>query len=625
MDQEKLNILLVDDQPAKLLTYEAILSDLGENLIKAQSAKDALEQLLKQDISVLLIDVCMPDLDGFELATMIREHPRFQKTAIIFISAVLLSDVDHLRGYELGAVDYVPVPVVPEVLRAKVRVFLELYRKTRELERFNRELEQRVAERTLELELSTARLLASEQRRSLALAAGQMGSWEWEVASDSIMWDEGQYRIFGVDPGSFSPKIASLLSLIHPDDKETLAGTLTDLCKAPKTAQSIFRVIRPTGELRWCYGTAVSTAPAGKPVERVSGVTLDFTDRKEAEEQLQLLAREVDHRARNALAVTQSIVRLTRATKLEDYRASVQGRISALARTHTLLSAARWRSADLHQLVIEEFSPYSSEGQQRVAWTGPPVSLNPATAQSIALVIHELATNAAKYGALSGREGRIELKWELKERQLHLDWIERGGPACSPPTIQGFGSKIIGSTIQNQLHGELDFRWQPEGLHVSLSFPLEERRRAAKTRNQRPEDTEPDQQPEKDGGTVLLVEDEAMVALMMKELLVEIGFAVIGPFANVDDAITALNGNTVDAAVLDINLNGQFVYPVTEVLNARRIPFVFVTGYAPETLDQRFSDVPLLQKPIDRERLRMAIARAITGRSNRKLAAVNLR
>src|SRR5262249_26850180 len=145
-----------------------------------------------------------------------------QKTAIIFISAVLLSDLDRLRGYELGAVDYLPVPIVPEVLRAKVRVFLELYRKTRELERLNRELEQQVTERTLQLELSTARLRASEQRRSLALAAGQMGSWEWEVTGDSIMWDEGQYRIFGGDPGSFSPKIASFLSLIHTDDREAM-------------------------------------------------------------------------------------------------------------------------------------------------------------------------------------------------------------------------------------------------------------------------------------------------------------------------------------------------------------------------------------------------------------------
>src|SRR5262249_15333985 len=174
---DRVNILLVDDQPAKLLSYEVILRDLGENLIKAGSAKGAFEQLLKTDIAIVLVDVCMPDLDGFQLASMIRDHPRFQRTAIIFVSAIHLTEIDYMRGYEVGAVAYVPVPVVPEVLRAKVKVFAELYRKTRQLEQLNQELERRVAERTAELEASTARLIQSEQRRTLALAAGQMGSW----------------------------------------------------------------------------------------------------------------------------------------------------------------------------------------------------------------------------------------------------------------------------------------------------------------------------------------------------------------------------------------------------------------------------------------------------------------
>src|SRR5271167_2160843 len=151
---EKVNILMVDDQPAKLLSYEVMLGGLSENLIKAISAKEALEVLLKNDVAVVLMDVSMPELDGFQLAAMIREHPRFQKTAIIFVSAVQFADVDHMRGYEIGAVDYVSVPVVPEVLRAKIKVFVELYRKTHELERLNDELERRVAERTAELETS---------------------------------------------------------------------------------------------------------------------------------------------------------------------------------------------------------------------------------------------------------------------------------------------------------------------------------------------------------------------------------------------------------------------------------------------------------------------------------------
>ena len=138
---DKVNILLIDDQPAKLLSYEVILAELGENLIKANSPHEALGILLKtDDVAVVLIDVVMPGVDGFQLATMIREHPRFQKLAIIFVSAVQVGEMDHLRGYEIGAVDYVSVPVIPKVLRAKVRVFVDLYRKTRQLEALNAEL-----------------------------------------------------------------------------------------------------------------------------------------------------------------------------------------------------------------------------------------------------------------------------------------------------------------------------------------------------------------------------------------------------------------------------------------------------------------------------------------------------
>jgi signal transduction histidine kinase len=175
------NILMVDDQPGKLLAYEAILGQLGETLLKATSAREALGLLLKHDIAVVLIDVQMPEVDGFELAAMIREHPRFQQTALIFVSAVHLSEIDRIKGYEAGAVDYVPVPVVPEVLRAKVRVFSELHRKTRALERLNGELEERVAERTAALEASSlalrrlnsdleARIEARTHEREMALA-----------------------------------------------------------------------------------------------------------------------------------------------------------------------------------------------------------------------------------------------------------------------------------------------------------------------------------------------------------------------------------------------------------------------------------------------------------------------
>jgi signal transduction histidine kinase len=158
-ERETVNILMVDDQPGKLLSYEAILAQLGENLIKAHSAREALDLLLKNEIAVVLMDVSMPELDGFELADMIRQHPRFQETAIIFISAVHLSDVDRMNAYQRGAVDYISVPVVPELLRAKVSVFADLHRKTRQMEMLNREL------RTL-----SARLIVTqdEERRRIA-------------------------------------------------------------------------------------------------------------------------------------------------------------------------------------------------------------------------------------------------------------------------------------------------------------------------------------------------------------------------------------------------------------------------------------------------------------------------
>src|ERR1700728_5304757 len=171
-EQQKVNILMVDDQPAKLLSYEVILKELNENLIKAHSGREALDILLKMDIAVVLMDVSMPELDGFQLAEMIRQHPRFQKTAIIFISAVHLTDIDRMKGYQRGAMDYISVPVVPELLRAKVSVFADLYRKTRELELLNSELEKRVLARTEQLresEEQVRRLNVQLQQRVVEL------------------------------------------------------------------------------------------------------------------------------------------------------------------------------------------------------------------------------------------------------------------------------------------------------------------------------------------------------------------------------------------------------------------------------------------------------------------------
>lgn len=470
MDHEKVNILLVDDQPAKLLAYEVILKDLGENLVIASSGREALEILLKTEIAVILVDVCMPELDGFELAAMIREHPRFQKTAMIFISAIQVSDIDRLRGYEMGAVDYVPVPVVPEVLRAKIRVFAELYRKTRELERLNHELEDRVRARTAELESSTAKLRESEQRRSMAIAAGKMGSWDWDWISGDWMWDEGQYRIFGVSAESFEVNPANVQALLHPDDVDQLRKAIAEFNKGTRSYETEFRIVRPDGEVRWCVGTAAATVDESGRVVRVSGVTVDITERKRAEERQNLLAREVDHRAKNALALAQSIVRLTRADEVKAYVNAVEGRINALARVHTILSLSSWQGAELSRLIEEELAPYSLGGQIRLA--GSEVQLLPATAQTLALALHELFTNSAKYGALSTRSGRLAIDWRVEDEVLTLRWEESGGPLVTTPKSRGFGTRSLLASVESQLGGQAQFDWRAEGLLCRLEVPL---------------------------------------------------------------------------------------------------------------------------------------------------------
>ena len=208
---DRANVLMVDDQPAKLLSYRAILDGLDANFVTANSAREALDHLLKTEFAVVIVDVCMPELDGFELAQMIRDHPRFRRTAIIFVSGVHLTDLDRLKGYEVGAVDYLQVPIVPQILRAKVNAFIELHVKTHELERLNRDLEQRVADRTAELEDANRRkdeflaVLAHELRNPLAAI---------QSAAHMIRFADPSGTHLATSAGVIQRQIAQLVRLI---------------------------------------------------------------------------------------------------------------------------------------------------------------------------------------------------------------------------------------------------------------------------------------------------------------------------------------------------------------------------------------------------------------------------
>ena len=263
-----------------------------------------------------------------------------------------------------------------------------------------------------------------------------MGSWDWDSVSGDWMWDDGQYQICGVNPRHFELTSENIEKLLYPGDAQELRRAMSRFSGGAISHEAEFRVRRPDGEIRWCVGTAATTVDKSGRIVRVSGVTVDITERKRAEERQTLLTREVDHRAKNALALAQSIVRLTRAPDMSAYIRAVEGRISALARIHTILSLSSWQGAKMKRLVEEELAPYSMTGQIKV--DGPELELEPATAQTLALGLHELVTNSAKYGALSTLAGDLKVRWELPgEDNLLLVWKRQAAPPSKSQRSEG--------------------------------------------------------------------------------------------------------------------------------------------------------------------------------------------
>jgi len=272
-DKDKVNILMVDDQPSKLLSYAAILDELGENLIQAASGREALEKLLKNhDFAVVLMDVSMPELDGFETARLIREHPRFQRTAIIFISAIHLTDLDRVKGYERGAVDYVSVPVNPELLRAKVSVFADLHRTTRQLETLNRELEQRIAERTLDLQESEA------QFRTLANSIPQLA---WMADRDgSILWySDRWYEYTGLKKEETGG--SSWETRVDPECRDSVLETWRASIKRGEPFEMEFRIRGADGVYRWFLTQVTPMRDSTGAIRRWFGARTNIHEQRE--------------------------------------------------------------------------------------------------------------------------------------------------------------------------------------------------------------------------------------------------------------------------------------------------------------------------------------------------------
>ena len=332
--------------------------------------------------------------------------------------------------------------------------------------------------------------------------------------------------------------------------------------------------------------------------ERVGTIILrDITERRTNEEARALLAREVDHRAKNALAVAQALVTLTRAETIEGFAEAVRGRIAALGRAHSLLSQSHWRGAPLEQLIRDEISPYAKEGQ--LGLKGPAINCSAGAVQSMSLLFHELATNAVKHGALGHENGNVKIEWVLGPDSLTIEWVERDGPAVKKPAEEGFGSRLLRQVSGRQLNAKIAFHWNPEGLRVEISLPGELFMRESAS-DQQEEDGAANQsdwpEPGDDNRKILLVEDEELVALELSAELSRLGWAIVGPAATLAEA-QALLSKHVDAAVLDVNLRGHPIYPVAEQLEKLHVPFVFCTGYEMVDPEGRFPNVPVIRKP----------------------------
>lgn len=616
---EPVNILLVDDTPGKLLTYEAVLKDLGENLIKVTSARDALAELLRTDVAVILTDVCMPHLDGFEFAAMLREHPRCERTAVIFISAVHMADVDYVRAYNSGAVDYVTVPIVPEILRAKVKIFAELYRKTKQLERLNGELERRVSERTKELEASSAKLRESEQRLRLASQAAGFGTYDYDIGTDRIHWSS-QLMPFA-EAGDDAPgSLEALLGLVHDDDCEAVRQSMLGPNATPEGRHEVeFRTIGRNGDVRWILdrGQLFTDEHAGSSAisTRVRGTMLDITERKRAETHQHLLMAELDHRVKNILANVMAIASLSskHATSVPAFVRALQGRIQSMSTAHDLLRRNNWEGADFHKLARETLRPFqNNDGNIRVG--GSPVRLKPKAAQSVALVLHELATNATKHGALSVPQGTVDLICERTTAgggdRLRLVWREKGGPRVEEPRKEGFGLTALRAAA-HEADAEVEILFSPDGLSYSLEGPLAVREGESPTGSARrpaPLPAElPARRPQK-VCRILIVEDEPLVALQLQSDLEDEGYEVVGPATTLAEGLRLAKNDEFDLALLDVNLGVENSGPIAVHLSDRRIPFVFSTGYSDtSTLPEQFRSIARLQKPYSIEEIRRVI------------------
>jgi two-component sensor histidine kinase len=398
---------------------------------------------------------------------------------------------------------------------------------------------------------------------------------------------------------------------VHPDD---LAGAEEAVRESLETGQfeSEWRTTTPGGEERWIAGRGwVQHDRQGRPV-RMIGMNIDVTERRRHEEQMRTVMAELNHRVKNTLAVIQSIAQQTmrRADTLESFAGRFLPRIHSMARAHSLLTQSEWAGAELRDILESEIEPRAA-ASDRYALQGPSVSFRPQTALTMHMIVHELATNAIKHGALAAPRGHVEVRWSVERdaaATLALDWVEEGVARAQEngETAEGYGSELIRQLLEYELRGVMHSEMTPRGMRHRFRFPLRAGDAPAVDLPIRLHVA-----PASASARVLVVEDSYALAMTLRDELENVGFAVLGPCGALSQARELAADEEFDFAVLDVDLGGELVYPLARDLQEREIPFLLLTGFNRQDLARDLRDVPLLNKPVEHGRVAEAVSAAL--------------
>jgi PAS domain S-box-containing protein len=459
-----------------------------------------------------------------------------------------------------------------------------------------------------------------QQRVDLALDAAGLGEFEWDIAADKVFISDKMKALTGVGGNSAAGDGGNVsFRFVHPEDADKLRADVDTALRGEGRYMVEYRMVRPDDRrTRWMQGAGVLVRTSDGQPAKVIGVVQDITDRKVDEEQRETLLAELDHRVKNVLAAVQSLAAQSarKTTSTEAFLATFAGRLKAMASAHELLTATRWRGAALAHLAAAELGGLAP-GQ--ASWEGPELFLTPRAANALSLALHELATNAVKYGALSVDAGRVSVVWrERPEGGFVLDWTETGGPPVDPPTRRGFGSTLLEQVTGRELGGEVKVQYRTSGVRARLIAEAQAMTQPA----DQPMIAEAPPAPAAgassgdgamQGGVaglkILIVEDALLLALELEAGLEEAGAIIVGSAAEVEEAMAMLD-QPLDAAVLDANLNGKSVAPVAEALKLKGVPFVFATGYGEKGSPEGF-DVPIVRKPYNVHQIVRALVEAM--------------